>query len=40
MCRKVDRVLVKGAENSTDIYTVDIQVEELRNWYDQTKGNE
>lgn len=32
LCRKVDRVLVKGADYPTDIYTVDIQVEELRLW--------
>lgn len=33
MCRKVDKVLVKGAEDATEIFTVDIQVEELRKWF-------
>lgn len=37
ICRKVDHVIVKGADHSNDIYTVDIQVEELRDWFDTKK---
>lgn len=35
LCRKVDRVHVRGATHPTDIFTIDIHVEELREWYKQ-----